>query len=428
MQLEDASYPQLEQWQAELSAEYQRLLQQNLQLDLTRGKPSAQQLNLSDNLDGILGGNYQSADGTDTRNYGGLSGINEARELGAAILGVAPHQVLAGGNSSLTLMHQAVTFAYLYGPSEQNPAWKDEQPIKFLCPCPGYDRHFTICEELGIQMIPVTMTDQGPDMEQVESLIKADHSIKGIWCVPKYSNPTGIIYSDETVDRMAGLGHLAAPNFRLFWDNAYAVHDLVDNPKPLASIMAACQKAGTEDSVLQFASTSKITHAGSGIAFLAASESNLSLFAKHLGSATIGPDKVNQLRHMQLIPDLETLHIHMQKHAELLKPRFASVLNHLDQHFANSDLGQWQRPEGGYFVSFNTLPGLAQEVVKLAGDLGVKLTPAGATYPYGIDPEDRNIRLAPSFPSVEDVDSTMQAFVVCVKLASVRQRIQQLNG
>ncbi len=428
MQLENASTEQLEQWETELAEQYQGFLGQNLKLDLTRGKPSAQQLDLSDALDGMLGGNYQSKDGTDTRNYGGLEGIAEARDLGAAILGVSANEVLAGGNSSLTLMHQAVTFAYLYGPCAAGSAWKDENDIKFLCPVPGYDRHFTICEDLDIEMIPVTMTDQGPNMDQVESLIKSDSSIKGIWCVPKYSNPTGVIYSNNTVNRMAKLGKIAAKNFRIFWDNAYAVHDLVDTPKPLANIMDACRNEGTEDSVLQFASTSKITHAGSGIAFLAASENNLNAFKKRLGTATIGPDKVNQLRHMRLIPDGDALRVHMEKHAELLKPRFASVLNHLDQHFANSNLGQWQRPEGGYFVSFNTLPGLAQEVVKLAGDLGVKLTPAGATFPYGKDPDDQNIRLAPSFPSVEEVDATMQAFVVCVKLASVRQKLQQLNG
>jgi len=421
LQLNSASKEQLSQWQEELKVKHQQFKNQNLKLDLTRGKPSAQQLTLSDGLDGILKGNYKSADDTDTRNYGGLEGIAEARQLGAAILGLEQDQVLAGGSSSLTMMHQSITFAYQFGLN--GTAWKDESDIKFLCPAPGYDRHFSICEDFGIEMIPVAMTETGPDMDQVESLIKADQSIKGIWCVPKYSNPTGIIYSDDTVKRIAKLGLVAAKNFRVFWDNAYAVHDLVDHPKPLANIMAACIAEGTEDSVIQFASTSKITHAGSGIAFLGASKSNLAAFKKHLGISSIGPDKVNQLRHMRLLPDINALTAHMQQHAALLKPRFDTVLKHLEANFSDNDLGEWQSPEGGYFVSFDSLPGLAKEIVRLADEVGVKLTPAGATFPYGKDPQDRNIRLSPSFPSVEDVDATMQVFVNCVKLASVGQKL-----
>lgn len=427
MQLDSASKEQLSQWEAELCADYAQIKSQNLSLDLTRGKPSSQQLNLADALDGILEGNYRAADGTDTRNYGGLDGIAEARELGAAILGLQPQQVLAGGNSSLTLMHQAISFAYLFGTAGQGSAWKDEGNIKFLCPVPGYDRHFAICEEFGIRMIPVAMTEHGPDMDQVENLIADDPSIKGIWCVPKYSNPTGIIYSPETVKRIAKLGQIAAANFRVFWDNAYAVHDLVDNPETLANIMDACVEFDTEDSVLQFASTSKITHAGAGIAFLGASANNLKVFKQHLGMATIGPDKINQLRHMRLIPDFAALQDLMKRHAALLKPRFDSVLKHLEENFADNDLGAWQTPQGGYFVSFDALPGLAKEIVRLAGDAGVKLTPAGATFPYGDDPQDRNIRLAPSFPSVADVDATMKVFVTCVKLASVRQQLAALS-
>jgi len=421
LQLNSASKEQLSQWQEELKVKHQQFKNQNLKLDLTRGKPSAQQLTLSDGLDGILKGNYKSADDTDTRNYGGLEGIAEARQLGAAILGLEQDQVLAGGSSSLTMMHQSITFAYQFGLN--GTAWKDESDIKFLCPAPGYDRHFSICEDFGIEMIPVAMTETGPDMDQVESLIKADQSIKGIWCVPNYSNPTGIIYSDDTVKRIAKLGLVAAKNFRVFWDNAYAVHDLVDHPKPLANIMAACIAEGTEDSVIQFASTSKITHAGSGIAFLGASKSNLAAFKKHLGISSIGPDKVNQLRHMRLLPDINALTAHMQQHAALLKPRFDTVLKHLEANFSDNDLGEWQSPEGGYFVSFDSLPGLAKEIVRLADEVGVKLTPAGATFPYGKDPQDRNIRLSPSFPSVEDVDATMQVFVNCVKLASVGQKL-----
>lgn len=421
MQLNSTSKEQLSQWEEELSAKHQSFKNQNLTLDLTRGKPSAQQLNLSNQLDGILGGNYKSADGTDTRNYGGLDGLLEARKLGGAILGLENDEVLAGGNSSLTLMHQAVTFAYFFG--LHDAAWKEEGNIKFLCPSPGYDRHFAICEDLGIEMLPISMTKNGPDMDQVESLLISDSSIKGIWCVPKYSNPTGIVYSDDTVNRIAKLGQIAAKNFRIFWDNAYAVHDLVDNPPSLANIMAACKTHGTEDSVLQFASTSKITHAGAGIAFLGASKNNLAAFKKRLSFATIGPDKVNQLRHMRMIPDMNALTAHMKKHAALLKPRFDTVLRHLQENFADNDLGEWQTPEGGYFVSFDSLPGLAKEIVRLADEVGVKLTPAGATFPYGKDPEDKNIRLSPSFPSIEDVDATMQVFVNCVRLASVRQKL-----
>jgi len=296
--------------------------------------------------------------------------------------------------------------------------------VKFLCPVPGYDRHFAICEELGIEMVNVPMDDNGPDMDVVESLVRNDQSIKGIWCVPKYSNPTGCIYSAETVERLANLGTIAADNFRIFYDNAYVVHDLTDNPAELPNIKDYCRKAGTEDSVLQFGSTSKVTFAGAGVAFMAASAVNLKAMKNHLGIATIGPDKVNQLRHLRVISNMQQLRAHMIKHAELLKPRFACVLDHLQKNFAESDLGSWSTPEGGYFISFDTRPGLASEVVKLAAEAGVKLTPAGATFPYGKDPQDCNIRLAPSFPSVEDIDKAMAVFCNSVKLASVSQRLQ----
>lgn len=425
MQLESASKEQLAQWEAELTSIHQNFKAQNLKLDLTRGKPNAAQLDLSDQLDGILAGNYKSEDGTDTRNYGGLDGILEARKLGAAILGLNDEEILAGGNSSLTLMYQAVSFAYYFGLAGTDSAWQKEGSVKFLCPSPGYDRHFAICEDLGIEMITVAMTDDGPDMDQVESLLATDTSIKGIWCVPKYSNPTGIVYSDDTVKRIAKLGKIASKNFRVFWDNAYAVHDLEEGDA-LANVMAACKAEGTEDSVLQFCSTSKITHAGAGVAFLGASKNNLTAFKKRLGIATIGPDKVNQLRHMRLLPDTKALAEHMQKHAALLKPRFDTVLRHLAENFSDNDMGRWQTPKGGYFVAFDSLPGLAKTIVQLADEVGVKLTPAGATFPYGKDPNDSNIRLSPSFPSVTDVDATMQVFVNCVKLASVRQKLNSL--
>lgn len=423
LQLENASLDQLRQWETQLSADYQAILAQKLNLDLTRGKPSAEQLSLSDALDGILAGNYLAADGTDTRNYGGLDGLPEAKQLGAHIMDVDPANVLVGGNSSLTLMFQVMLTAYQFGLKDAASAWKNEGDVKFLCPVPGYDRHYTVCEQLGIKMVNVPMTSTGPDMDAVEALIKADSSIKGMWCVPKYSNPTGVVYSDETVERIAKLGQIASTNFRVFWDNAYSVHDLSANAPKLMSILEACRRHGTEDSVIQFASTSKITHAGSGVAFVAASAANLAGFKKFLNTCTIGPDKVNQIRHTRFLPNKEALMAHMAKHAALLNPRFEAVLSALSKAFDGTDLGAWEKPLGGYFVSFDTRPNCAKETVRLAAEAGVKLTPAGATYPYGKDPQDRNIRIAPSVPTVPEVVGAMEVFVTCVKLASVRQAI-----
>lgn len=421
--LSNATTEQLQQWAKDLEAQYEQIKAQKLNLDLTRGKPSAEQLSLSDALDGILKGNYISDSGVDTRNYGGLEGIAEARALGAQLLDAPAEWVMAGGNSSLTIMHQAMMTAFYFGFEGPDSAWQKEGAVKFLCPVPGYDRHFSICEQLGIEMVTVAMTSEGPDMDQVETLVKADPSIKGIWCVPKYSNPTGVVYSDATVERIATLGKIAGPNFRVFWDNAYAVHDLSDNPAPLANILSFTQKHGTEDSVLQFASTSKITHAGSGVAFFGASPKNQAGLKKVLGILTIGPDKTNQLRHVRFFAQQGSLPAHMRKHAEIIKPRFASVLKHLEEAFADRELGDWESADGGYFISFDTRPGLAKEVVRLAGEAGVKLTPAGATFPYGKDPDDKNIRIAPTVPTVEQVNEAMQVFVLCVRLASVKQAL-----
>lgn len=422
MNLTTASVDTLTQSATELRAQFEAYRQQGLNLDLTRGKPSSDQLTLADDLDGILKGNYTSAGGVDTRNYGGLEGLPELRQLGAEMLGVNTDDILAQGNSSLTLMFLAVLTAKDFGLRGEASAWKHETKIKFLCPVPGYDRHFSICEQLGIEMITVAMTATGPDMDAVEAMVKADSNIKGMWCVPKYSNPTGVVYSDETVQRIAALGNIAGDNFCVFWDNAYAVHDL-NEVKPLASISAACATAGTEDSVIQFASTSKITHAGSGVAFIASSKANITGLKKVFGIMSIGPDKVNQLRHIKLIPNYASLLTHMQQHAGLLKPRFASVLSHLDEAFADTDLGQWESVAGGYFVSFDAQPGLAKKIVSMAAELGVKLTPAGATFPYGNDPEDRNIRIAPTVPKLAQVDAAMKVFVLCVKLASIEKAL-----
>lgn len=423
LDIQNLSTEELQVLEQELAQEYQSFQEQDLKLDLTRGKPSSEQLSLSDELDGILNGNYKNEEGTDTRNYGGIDGIAEMKRLGASILGVAESEILVGGNSSLTLMYQSVLHAYLFGFNGPNSAWNKEDKVKFACPVPGYDRHFSICEAFGIEMVTVPMTENGPDIEALTELVTNDPSVKGIWCVPKFSNPTGIIYSDETVNAIAGLAKIAGPNFKVFWDNAYAVHELVPNTKALANILACAKEQGTEDSILQFTSTSKITHAGSGVAFLGASEKTLASFRSSLGVATIGPDKVNQLRHALLLPNMDALATHMRKHADILKPRFDIVLSTLKEAFEGTTLGSWESPLGGYFVSFDTLPGLAKTVVGMAAQAGVKLTPAGATFPYGKDPEDKNIRIAPSVPNLEEIEQAMKIFVNCVKLASVRQAL-----
>ncbi|WP_372864832.1 aminotransferase class I/II-fold pyridoxal phosphate-dependent enzyme [Spongiibacter sp.] len=424
MQLDQASTEQLREWESALSAEYEQYQAADLSLDLTRGKPSGEQLSLSDSILDVLGNDLGNDGNIDLRNYGGLDGISECKRLFAPVLGVAEDEILIGGNSSLTLMYFAVLFASQMGFGDLGPAWKSGgKPVKFLCPVPGYDRHFAVCEHLGIDMIPVAMNDDGPDMDQVEALVKADTSIKGIWCVPRFSNPTGIVYSDAVVERIAKLATVAGNNFRVFWDNAYAVHSLSDSAPQLASLMAAAKQAGTADSVYLFGSTSKITYAGAGVAFVGMSAANLKAFSKHLGMTQIGPDKINQLRHVRLLKDSDGLTKHMRQHADVLKPRFDIVLKHLKDGIGDSGLLSWTAPEGGYFISVDTLPGLAKQVVAMAADAGVKLTPAGATFPYGKDPEDRNIRIAPSVPSLEEIDRAMQVFVNCVKLASVRQRL-----
>ncbi|KUJ83307.1 aminotransferase [Microbulbifer flavimaris] len=422
MRIDSATRDQLQAWEKELSAQYQRICQHELNLDITRGKPSADQLTLSDKLDGILGGEYRAGDGTDTRNYGGLDGLTCAREMGADILQVPTAEVIAGGNSSLTLMYHAVLTGYLFGFAGNTP-WREMKEPKFLCPVPGYDRHFAICEQLGIGLVNVPMTATGPDMDAVEQLVKEDQEIIGMWCVPKFSNPTGVTYDEVTVERLSLLGKIANPGFRIFWDNAYAIHDL-EQQVNLPNLRTATIENDTVDCVLQFASTSKVTHAGAGVAFVSASPANLASLKQQMQAMTIGPDKVNQLRHSRLFPEFSMLKDHMKQHAKILQPKFALVLKHLGDAFGDSDLGEWEEPKGGYFVSFDTRPGCARAVVKLAADAGVKLTPAGATFPYGKDPEDRNIRIAPSFPPMEELDTAMSVFVLCVKLASVRNALE----
>jgi DNA-binding transcriptional MocR family regulator len=400
--------------QSELQDIFDTYIDAGLRLDLTRGKPAAEQLDLSNDLDGILEGFYLLQDGTDVRNYGGILGIPEARQLGAEFMKAKSEQVMVGGNSSLNLMYQYV---------EHMMAHWGGGPVKFLCPVPGYDRHFTICEHFDIEMITVPLNDDGPDMQQVKELVSQDAAIKGIWCVPKYSNPTGNTYSKEVVEQFAEIPKVAGDNFRVFWDNAYAVHDLVEHGDELPSLMTAAEKAGTTDSIVMLGSTSKVTFAGAGISFLATSTSQLAAFEKFLSDQMIGFDKVNQLRHVRFLKDSDGIKAHMAKHRDIIKPKFDLVLNKLEEHLAGKNMASWNSPRGGYFISLDTRPGLATTIISMAADAGVKLTPAGATFPYGKDPENTNIRLAPTFPGLVELESAVGVFVTCVELASLNAEL-----
>tara|TARA_B100000809_G_scaffold83850_1_gene82212 strand:- start:686 stop:1912 length:1227 start_codon:yes stop_codon:yes gene_type:complete len=400
--------------QSELQDIFDTYIDAGLRLDLTRGKPAAEQLDLSNDLDGILEGFYLLQDGTDVRNYGGILGIPEARQLGAEFMRAKSEQVMVGGNSSLNLMYQYVEHMMAH--------WGGE-PVKFLCPVPGYDRHFTICEHFDIEMITVPLNDDGPDMQQVKELVSQDAAIKGIWCVPKYSNPTGNTYSKEVVEQFAEIPKVAGDNFRVFWDNAYAVHDLVEQGDELPSLMTAAEKAGTTDSIVMLGSTSKVTFAGAGISFLATSTSQLAAFEKFLSDQMIGFDKVNQLRHVRFLKDSDGIKAHMAKHRDIIKPKFDLVLNKLEEHLAGKNMASWNSPRGGYFISLDTRPGLATTIISMAADAGVKLTPAGATFPYGKDPENTNIRLAPTFPGLAELESAVDVFVTCVELASLNAEL-----
>lgn len=405
---------------SQYEAAYAAVKQQGLKLDMTRGKPSSEQLDLANPLITLLGASdYKAADGTDTRNYGGLDGLPELKAIFAELLEVAPANLIIGGASSLSMMHDAVVRALIHGvPGGQAP-WSKSKP-KFLCPAPGYDRHFAICQHHGIEMITVDLDANGPDMVAVERLVAEDASIKGIWCVPKYSNPTGETYSAAVVERLAAMP-TAAPDFRVFWDNAYAVHDLYDTGDPLVEILSACARAGNPDRALEFASTSKISFAGAGVAVMACSAANVADAKRHLAIQTIGPDKLNQLRHARFFKDAAGVRSHMQKHAALLRPKFEAVTRVFEHELGGTGLAKWTKPRGGYFVSLDTLDGCARDVVRLADEAGVKLTPAGATFPLGSDPRDRNIRVAPSLPPAAQVEQAMQVVSLCVKLASARK-------
>ena len=413
------SNQELKQFKDGLLAQYHEFQSRGITLDITRGKPCSEQLDLAlDMLDCVSSENYLTADGVDSRNYGGLDGIPAAKKLFAEYLEVQPQELIIGGNSSLNMMHDAIMRAIVKGVDEESPAWGKLPKIKFLCPSPGYDRHFFICDYLDIEMIPVAMDGAGPDMNMVEKLAAEDESIKGIWCVPKYSNPTGAVYSDEVVERLATMD-TRANDFRIFWDNAYTVHHLDDNPPRLKNILTACKKAGNSERVFIFGSTSKVTFAGSGLAMMAGSAKNIALAKKQIAFQTIGPDKLNQLRHLTFFKDMAGIENHMKKHATILKPKFDTVQRELGKELSGKNIADWSQPAGGYFVSIDTMEGCAAKVVKMAAEAGVKLTPAGSTYPYMLDPMDRNIRIAPSFPPAEDVRSAMQLVSICIQLASI---------
>lgn len=404
---------------ATLRERYEAFRARGLNLDMTRGKPCPEQLDLSaEVLTCVDGEHYLSPSGIDTRNYGGLDGIPEAKALFARYLGVAPDEVIVGGNSSLNLMYDTVVRAMLFGVVGGDGPWGRLPRVAFLCPSPGYDRHFTICEQLGIDMIPVEMRDDGPDMDAVERLVAQDPAIRGIWCVPKYSNPTGAVYSDAVVDLLAAMP-TAAPDLRIFWDNAYAVHYLSGGPAPLKDILAACKAAGHADRVFLYGSTAKITFAGAGVAAMAGSRANMDWARRLMAAQTIGPDKVNQLRHVRFLRDLDTIVAHMARHAAILKPKFDAVQRVLCRELGGKGVAWWTEPRGGYFVSLDTLDGCAAAVIEMAGGAGVRLTPAGSTFPYHRDPRDRNIRIAPSFPSLGEIEQAMELVAVCVQVVAI---------
>lgn len=389
---------------------------QGHQLNLGRGKPSAQQLDLSNALLSLGVDSYRAEDNTDCRNYGGLQGLSEARVLFSGMVGAPASQIVAADNSSLALMHDTVTWAMLHGVVGSTTGWAAVRPATFLCPVPGYDRHFSICDGLGIRMITVPLTGHGPDMDAVERLVAQDPSIKGIWCVPKYSNPTGEIYSGDVVERLAAMP-TAAPDFRLFWDNAYSVHHLTGTHHEIANVLECCQQHGHDDRAFVFASTSKMTFAGAGVALFASSPANVRWLLGHMERRTIGPDKLNQLRHVRMLRDQAGIVAHMGAHARILAPKFTQVQTIFRELLADTGIASWTSPEGGYFVSLDVLAGCARRVVELAKTAGVVVVPAGSTYPGGNDPDDRNIRIAPSFPTLDEVAKAAEGMALAVLLA-----------
>ncbi|KPA10257.1 aminotransferase [Candidatus Magnetomorum sp. HK-1] len=404
-----------------LDQRYETFQSKKLLLNMTRGVPSPEQLDLSmDLLTCVTENNYHTQNGVDCRNYGGVDGIPEAKQLFADYMEVTPEEIIIAGNSSLNLMHDTFMRAMVKGVMKDSIPWCEQKEIKFICPAPGYDRHFSICEYLKIKMITVEMTDDGLNMDEIESLVEKDESIKGIWCVPKYSNPTGVTYTDEVVERLASM-KTSANDFRIFWDNAYSAHHLTDSPAQLMPILDACKRAGNPDRVYLYGSTAKITFAGAGVAALASSQNNIKWLRSQMIFQTIGPDKLNQLRHVTFFKDLDGITQLMKKHAQILKPKFDAVQSSLEKELGQSGIAQWTTPKGGYFVSINTPNGCAKKVVEMAKQAGVMLTPAGATYPYQIDPLDRNIRIAPSFPPKDDIEQAIELLGICIQRVALEQ-------
>ena len=405
---------------AQVQARYEELKAQGLKLNMARGKPGKAQLDLVSDILTILADPADCvSDGIDVRNYGELTGIPAAKQLFADILGCKPEEVFVGGNASLTLMYDTVSKAYTHGLLHSARPWCREDTIKWLCPCPGYDRHFKITESFGFEMINIPMTPTGPDMDLVEELVK-DPAVKGMWCVPKYSNPDGIVYSDETVHRIANLKP-AAPDFLLMWDNAYCVHEFDGDFVPFDDILSLCREAGNPDMVFEYASTSKITLPGAGISVMASSRANLDYMEKHLNIQMISYDKVNQLRHVLYLKDKAHTLALMKQHAQIMYPKFRCVLEMLEAEIEPLGIATWQKPKGGYFVSVNTVPGLAKRTLQLCKEAGVTMTGAGATFPYGVDPNDSNIRIAPSLPPVAELEKALAIFCASLKIAALEQ-------
>lgn len=410
---------------AEVMAEIAEEKKKGYSLDMSRGKPDPTQLNLSMRM--LEQNPYDliyTRKGTDVRNYGELAGVDEAKELFADVLGVKMENIIMGGQSSLCLMYDCFIKALVLGVYGGSKPWGQQGKLKFLCPAPGYDRHFRICQEFGVEMINIPMTPTGPDMELVRSYVESDPSVKGIWCVPKYSNPQGITYSPETVEAFAALKP-AADDFRIFWDNAYFVHGFRDTDDYLANIFDLCKKYGSEDMVYEFMSTSKVTFSGAGVAVFAASRNNIEFLTRQMNVQTLGYDKLNQLRHVKYFKNAEGLYEHMKKQADYLRPKFDCTLAMLEDGLGGLGIAEWTRPNGGYFVSFDGLPGTAKRCVSLCKEVGVKFTDAGATFPYGIDPEDKNIRIAPSFPAIDQLYRCMKVFCICQRAAALEVLLAQ---
>ena len=417
--LAERSADDLASFAREQQEAYAALKERGLKLDLTRGKPASEQLDLANDLLALPKG-WTDASGTDTRNYGGLEGLRELREMFAELLWVAPEQVVAGGNSSLTMMKDTLVDLLLHGGVDSPRPWSQEEKVTFICPVPGYDRHFTLLQSFGIEMVTVPMHDDGPDAEAVATLVAEDPSIKGMWIVPTYANPSGSVVSQEVAARLASM-ETAAPDFKIFWDNAYALHHLTADEAKSADVLSLAAAAGHPHRPVMFASTSKITWAGAGVAFLAGSVETVKWYLGHLGKGSIGPDKVNQLRHAQFFGSAQGVRDHMVKHREIIAPKFAEVERVLTERLGGLEVATWTRPKGGYFVSLDVLDGTASRVVQLAKDAGVALTPAGSSFPLGDDPRDRNIRLAPTFPPLGQVTEAMEAVATCVLLAAAEQ-------